>query len=97
MDNASEIDDLKDIVNKLRKRLKDIREEADEAAAPKVSPLAPDNFPTLPDIDGVRFAAAAAGVKYQDRADVMIAEICEGSSIAGVFTKSSTRSAPVLD
>jgi len=64
----------------------------------KVSPLAPrSGFPSLPVIDGVRFASTAAGVKYQGRDDVMLAEICAGASIAGVFTKSATRSANVLD
>ena len=62
-----------------------------------VSPLAPAKFPDLPTIGGVTFAAAAAGVKYKDRFDVMLAVIAAGSSIAGVFTRSSTRSAPVLD
>lgn len=63
-----------------------------------VSPLAPKSgFPTLPVIDGVRFSAVAAGVKYQGRSDVMLAEIAPGSSVAGVFTRSATRSAPVLD
>ena len=62
-----------------------------------ISPLAPDHFPTLPPIKGVRFSVAAAGVKYKDRTDVMLAELVEGSAITGVFTKSSTRSAPVRD
>jgi len=99
MDSDAEIADLKDTVNKLRKRLREMRDEqeGEAVAGPKVSPLAPAGFPLLPAIDGVRFAAAAAGVKYKDRADVMLAEICEGAAIAGVFTKSSTRSAPVLD
>ncbi|MFD3188856.1 bifunctional glutamate N-acetyltransferase/amino-acid acetyltransferase ArgJ [Sedimentitalea sp. HM32M-2] len=61
------------------------------------SPLAPAGFPDLPVIDGVRFAAAAAGVKYADRNDVMLAVLDAGTSVAGVFTKSTTRSAPVLD
>lgn len=62
-----------------------------------ISPLAPKGgFPKLPVIDGVRFAAAEAGVKYQGRLDVMLAEIAEGSAIAGTFTRSKTRSAPVL-
>ncbi len=65
--------------------------------APPVSPLAPARFPDLPVIDGVRFATAEAGVRYKNRTDVMLAEICEGASVAGVFTRSSTRSAPVLD
>ncbi len=62
-----------------------------------VSPLAPKSgFPKLPTIGGVRFAAVAAGVRYKDRLDVMLAEVAPGSSMAGVFTRSSTRAAPVL-
>jgi glutamate N-acetyltransferase/amino-acid N-acetyltransferase len=62
-----------------------------------VSPLAPASFPDLPKIEGVRFATAAAGVKYQGRTDVMLAVMDPGTSVAGVFTRSKTRSAPVLD
>ena len=62
-----------------------------------VSPLAPTAFPSLPVIDGVRFSAVAAGVRYTDRTDVMLAELAEGTTIAGAFTRSATRSAPVLD
>jgi len=61
------------------------------------SPLAPTSFPDLPVIAGVRFAVAAAGVKYQGRTDVMLAVMSPGTSVAGVFTKSATRAAPVLD
>lgn len=63
----------------------------------KTSPLAPQGFPNLPVIDGVTFATAKAGVKYNDRADVMLALLAPGTSVAGVFTKSATRSANVLD
>jgi glutamate N-acetyltransferase/amino-acid N-acetyltransferase len=62
-----------------------------------VSPLAPAAFPELPVIDGVTFAAAQAGVKYQGRVDVMLARLVPGTTMAGVFTRSATRSAPVLD
>ena len=62
-----------------------------------VSPLAPASFPELPTIDGVTFAAAAAGIKYKNRVDVMMAMLSPGTAVAGVFTRSSTRSAPVLD
>jgi glutamate N-acetyltransferase/amino-acid N-acetyltransferase len=61
-----------------------------------VSPLAPAGFPALPAIAGVRFAAAEAGVRYRGRLDVMLAAIDAGSTLAGVFTRSATRSAPVL-
>jgi glutamate N-acetyltransferase/amino-acid N-acetyltransferase len=63
----------------------------------QISPLAPANFPNLPAIDGVRFATAAAGVKYPGRTDVMLAAIAPGAAIAGVFTRSATRAASVLD
>jgi len=62
-----------------------------------VSPLAPAAFPSLPVIGGVKFATAAAGVKYQGRTDVMLATLVPGTVVAGAFTRSSTRSAPVLD
>ncbi len=67
------------------------------ATITKVSPLAPASFPDLPAIDGVRFATVAAGVRYQGRTDVMLAVLDPGTSVAGVFTKSATRAAPVLD
>jgi glutamate N-acetyltransferase/amino-acid N-acetyltransferase len=66
--------------------------------AKPVSPLAPTGgFPALPVIKGVEFAAAEAGVRYKNRKDVMLIRIAPGSSIAGVFTRSSTRAACVLD
>ncbi|RWR31934.1 bifunctional glutamate N-acetyltransferase/amino-acid acetyltransferase ArgJ [Sinirhodobacter populi] len=86
--------------------MEEIRDEvvqrASEAAAKAkakhpVSPLAPEAFPELPVIDGVEFAAAAAGVRYAGRTDVMLARIAPGAAIAGVFTTSSTRAACVLD
>jgi len=62
-----------------------------------VSPLAPEGFPNLPVIEGVAFSAAQAGVRYQGRTDVMLVRLIPGTTIAGVFTRSATRSAPVLD
>lgn len=62
-----------------------------------VSPLAPANFPNLPSVAGVRFATALAGVRYSGRTDVMLAVMDPGTTVAGVFTTSATRSAPVLD
>ena len=62
-----------------------------------VSPLAPAEFPNLPVIEGVKFASIAAGVKYQGRTDVMLATLVPGTVVAGAFTRSATRSAPVLD
>ena len=62
-----------------------------------VSPLAPERFPDLPVIGGVRFATVEAGVRYANRTDVMLALCDPGTTMAGVFTTSATRSANVLD
>ncbi len=64
---------------------------------PALSPLAPSRMPDLPVIDGLRLSAAAAGVRYAGRSDVMLAVLDPGTTIAGVFTRSATRSAPVRD
>jgi glutamate N-acetyltransferase/amino-acid N-acetyltransferase len=61
----------------------------------KISPLAPDRLPELPAIAGVKLAAAEAGIRYRGRPDVMLAVLEPGTAVAGVFTRSLTRSAPV--
>jgi glutamate N-acetyltransferase/amino-acid N-acetyltransferase len=48
-------------------------------------------------IGGVQFASAASGIRYSGRDDVMLALLTPGSAVAGVFTRSATRSASVLD
>ena len=64
---------------------------------PVVSPLAPpEGFPDLPLIKGVKLASATAGIKYS-RTDVMLVTIKPVSAVAGVFTRSSTRSAAIID
>ncbi len=60
-----------------------------------VSPLAPAAFPELPPVAGVALAAHAAGLRYQKRADLMLARVPEGTTIAGTFTSSLCPSAPV--
>jgi glutamate N-acetyltransferase/amino-acid N-acetyltransferase len=92
--------DLKKQLKRLKKKLRSVRDDTPASPVPaqQVSPLAPTaGFPAFPQIGGVRFSAAEAGVKYRGRLDVMLAEITPGSAVAGVFTRSSTRSAPVLD
>ena len=91
----------------LKKRLKSVREdigdkvaevaEAVRKATKPVSPLAPAAFPHLPRIAGVEFAAVEAGVRYQNRKDVMLIRLAPGTAMAGAFTKSSTRSGCVRD
>ncbi|HEY7749346.1 MAG TPA: bifunctional glutamate N-acetyltransferase/amino-acid acetyltransferase ArgJ [Aestuariivirgaceae bacterium] len=63
--------------------------------AGKISPFAPSQRPELPAIRGVRLAAAEAQIRYRGRPDVMLALLDPGTAIAGVFTRSLTRSAPV--
>ena len=48
-------------------------------------------------IAGASFAAVEAGVRYMGRKDVMLVHLAPGTTIAGAFTKSSTRSACVRD
>ena len=92
--------DWKAIAKGLKKELK--AAQAQPAAAPAkaakpVSPLAPASFPTLPRIAGVEFSAVEAGIKYQNRKDVMLVRLAPGTAMAGAFTRSSTRSACVRD
>ncbi len=65
------------------------------AKSDAVSPLAPESFPDIPPIDGVRFAAGSAGIKFKGRTDVMLALFEKGTKVAGVFTRSKCPSAPV--
>ena len=93
----------------LKKELQALRPETPPPAAPEVaevkpvkaakpvSPLAPASFPTLPIIKGAEFAAIGAGIKYQNRKDVMLVRLAPGTAIAGAFTRSSTRSGCVRD
>ena len=60
------------------------------------SPLAPERFPELTPIAGVRLAVFACGIRYTGRNDLMLAELAPESAIAGVFTRSLTAGAPVV-
>ena len=63
--------------------------------ADNVSPLAPEHFPSLPPIAGVRLASAHCGIRYQGRTDLMVALLDPGTTVAGVFTRSLMPGAPV--
>ncbi|MBL8561591.1 MAG: bifunctional glutamate N-acetyltransferase/amino-acid acetyltransferase ArgJ [Gemmobacter sp.] len=102
--------EAKALKKKLKKKVEALTSELDQlrdgvvetvAAAVKpakpVSPLAPAAFPTLPIIKGAAFAAIGAGIKYQNRRDVMLVHLAPGTAMAGVFTRSSTRSGCVRD
>ncbi len=60
-----------------------------------VSPLAPRKYARMPAVAGVRIATAEAGIKYKNRTDVVAMVFDQGTSVAGVFTRSKCPSAPV--
>ncbi|MEL6968083.1 MAG: bifunctional ornithine acetyltransferase/N-acetylglutamate synthase, partial [Pseudomonadota bacterium] len=60
-----------------------------------VSPLAPKALPEAGPLAGVRLAVAETGMKYADRADLLLIVFDRPATAAGVFTKSLCPSAPV--
>ena len=60
------------------------------------SPFTPARLPDMPVVPGVRLAACEAGIRYQNRTDLMVAVLDPGTVAAGVLTQSKTCSAPVL-
>lgn len=61
----------------------------------KTSPLAPASFPDMPPIAGVRLATGMTGLRYKGRDDLLWAEFAPGTVVAGCFTTTATRAAPV--
>ena len=59
------------------------------------SPLAPESFPEIPAVAGVRLTGMAVGLKESGRPDLFLAELAKGSTIAGILTRSQCPSAPV--
>ncbi len=56
------------------------------------------NLPPVGDlraVPGIRIGTAAAGIKYRERDDVALFALGRGSTVGGVFTRSSFRAAPV--
>ena len=53
------------------------------------------NLPTLTPISGVKIATVSAGIKTPGRRDLVVFELSEGSTVAGVFTKNRFCAAPV--
>jgi glutamate N-acetyltransferase/amino-acid N-acetyltransferase len=60
-----------------------------------VSPLAPQSYPAMPPVAGVRLATAEAGIRYKGRTDVLYVALDAGTEVAGVFTRSRCPSAAV--
>jgi len=53
------------------------------------------NLPTLTPINGVKIATVSAGIKTPGRRDIVVFELSENSTVAGVFTKNRFCAAPV--
>jgi glutamate N-acetyltransferase/amino-acid N-acetyltransferase len=64
-------------------------------AAHPVSPLAPKKYPTLPPVAGARLTTGHSGMRYKGRDDLLLIEFAAGTTVAGVFTRSSMPGAPV--
>jgi len=47
-------------------------------------------------VPGIRLGSAAAGIKYDDRDDLVIMELAEGTACAAVFTRNAFCAAPVV-
>lgn len=61
----------------------------------KISPLAPKFFPDMPPIAGLSLHVGRAGYAYKERDDVFLAQLSSKSCVAGVLTRSQTRSPEV--
>lgn len=64
-------------------------------SAHAVSPLAPEGFPDIPPVAGVRVAVGRSGVRYRDRDDLLLMAFAPGTTVAGLFTRSTMPGAPV--
>jgi len=52
-------------------------------------------FPDMPQIDGVKISTVETGMRYKNRDDLMLMEFCEGTNVAGVFTKNKMPGEPI--
>lgn len=59
------------------------------------SPLAPEQFAELNPVAGVDLFTAPIGNGYKGRNNLLLAKLCEGTQVAGVFTTSKCASAPI--
>ncbi len=54
-----------------------------------------DKFPHIHAIAGIRLGTTSAGIKVAGRKDLVLVDVAEGSSVAGVFTRNAFCAAPV--
>ncbi len=53
-------------------------------------------LPEFAAVDGIRLGVAQAGIKAPGRSDLVVMELCEGSTVGAVFTRNAFCAAPVL-
>ncbi|QLE97012.1 bifunctional glutamate N-acetyltransferase/amino-acid acetyltransferase ArgJ [Neptunomonas phycophila] len=58
--------------------------------------VGPATLPSMYSVDGIRIGVASAGIKKLGRKDVVVFEVCEDASVAGVFTTNAFCAAPVV-
>ncbi len=54
-----------------------------------------DHWPEMHSVKGFRLGTAKAGIRYQDRRDLVVMNWDQGSSVAGIFTLNKLCAAPV--
>mgnify|MGYP006118992759 CR=1 FL=1 len=47
-------------------------------------------------VEGIRMSAVSAGLKAPGKLDVVLFELCEGATVAGVYTQNAFCAAPVV-
>lgn len=57
--------------------------------------VGPASFPVMHPVSGFKLGTASAGIKTPGRRDIVLMELCEGASVAGVFTLNAFCAAPV--
>ncbi|MBV1919186.1 MAG: bifunctional glutamate N-acetyltransferase/amino-acid acetyltransferase ArgJ [Pseudomonadales bacterium] len=57
--------------------------------------VGPNTFPVMLPIKGFKLGTASAEIKYKDRRDLVVMEVAEGATVAGVFTMNRFCAAPV--
>ena len=65
------------------------------ASSARPSPRGARPFPALPAIAGVGTATTSDGSYRRGRPNVLLVEVADGTTVAGMLTRSKTRSAPV--
>jgi len=61
----------------------------------KKSRFAPDQPIAVHNVDGVLQATVCCGIKNRQKDDLLLVKLVEGTTVGGVFTRSSTAAAPV--